>query len=192
MADHNNEKENSLPETVTQNTEPIDLPSKLDASGVSESNRIDISQSGTRSEALHGEHSEIVHANKGGRITSEWQGEANAAANEADISPDDGPRPAHNQIDPIRRQNLDRQINPINRERDTSVNAASRGTNGVDAQRGEHSQVDAMGNGGTTRDWKNMPSSAYKGVAGMTDRDRKDGEMSLDWDGTAASEHPDK
>jgi hypothetical protein len=190
----NPDKENSLPETVSQNTEPMDVPSKLDASGVTESSGGQLAGHGTRSEALRGEHSQISH--QPGRTTADWQREANQAGVEADISPDSDEhrQQGRNTYIPTANaqgQNLNRQINPVNSEYDTSVNTPARGTNGVDAMRGEHSQVDALANGGTTRDWKNMPSSAYKGVAGITDKDRNSGHMSTDWDGTAESEHPD-
>ncbi len=78
----------------------------------------------------------------------------------------------------------------MSRQYDTPQNTAARNRDGSTAVPGEHSQVDREANGGTTRDWKNMPSSSYQGVAGITDADRQRGEMSTDWDGTSASEHP--
>jgi len=183
------ERENNMPETVTQNTEPYDGPSKLDA--LLDANQPDMpgntSQS-SRSTATRGEHSQV---NRDISTTSQWQKDADELSVDSNV-PNVGSSQSGSGNIPSARN--DSRMEAANRyettaipaDRNTATNMTARG-DGDHALRGEHSQVDHKG--GTVSDWKNMPSSTYQGVAGISNQNRHDGEMSLDWDGTAASEH---
>lgn len=190
------EPENSLPETVSLNTEPIDRPSKLDTLTRDNQGTMTQPQTTQGSRAVAGEHSQVTRG--GGSTPSEWQREAEAAATDTIVPGASDTSSTQNRVSGLtipsaqtgpRNAPSANTTDSVDLEYDTRPNMSARG-DGDTARHGEHSEVDRYSNGGTTQDWMNLPSSTYKGVAGITDKDRTDGEMSLNWDGTASSEHP--